>query len=267
LPDARKEKPVKRSPLKERPLPDPGEFLEGEREKRIAEGVMPWAVVAVAAALIAIVEWVQYFSGSPPTPIVFTVLAAGAILLSLFMWRRKKGRLRNISLGAQGEKVVGQMLEKLRADGYVVFHDIPGDGFNVDHVIVGPTGVFAIETKTISKPEHDAIVSYDGREIRVNGFKPDRDPVAQAGANAVYIRRIIQRRFEKCPYVRAVVLFPGWFVERQPKGCDVWVLNPKNLASFLKHDREVFGTEEVDAVAHALEIHIRTLRSVCQRDG
>ena len=44
------------------------------------------------------------------------------------------------------------MLEDLRAQGYAVFHDIPGDGFNVDHALIGPAGIFAIETKTRAKP-------------------------------------------------------------------------------------------------------------------
>ena len=38
-------------------------------------------------------------------------------------------------------------LEELRSEGYKPVHDIVGNGFNIDHVIVGPGGVFAIETK------------------------------------------------------------------------------------------------------------------------
>ena len=28
-----------------------------------------------------------------------------------------------------------------------VYHDIQADQFNIDHVVVGPSGVFAVETK------------------------------------------------------------------------------------------------------------------------
>ena len=38
-------------------------------------------------------------------------------------------------------------------DGFAVFHDVPGDkAFNVDHVVIGPQGVFAVETKGRGKP-------------------------------------------------------------------------------------------------------------------
>jgi Nuclease-related domain len=50
--------------------------------------------------------------------------------------------------GAHAESIVGYMLEKLRALGFEVVHDVPqrGEG-NVDHLVSGPSGVFMIETK------------------------------------------------------------------------------------------------------------------------
>jgi hypothetical protein len=52
------------------------------------------------------------------------------------------------SRGAHAESIVGYMLEKLRALGFEVVHDIrqAGEG-NVDHLISGPSGVFMVETK------------------------------------------------------------------------------------------------------------------------
>ena len=50
--------------------------------------------------------------------------------------------------GADAGSIVGYMLEKLRALGFEVVHDVPhtGEG-NVDHLVSGPSGVFMIETK------------------------------------------------------------------------------------------------------------------------
>jgi hypothetical protein len=58
--------------------------------------------------------------------------------------------MRTLRQGIEGEKAVGQFLERLREQRYQVFHDLVGDGFNVDHVLIGPAGVFTIETKTSS---------------------------------------------------------------------------------------------------------------------
>jgi hypothetical protein len=50
--------------------------------------------------------------------------------------------------GARAEEAVGELLDTLQCEGWMVLHDIEryGDG-NVDHVVAGPRGVFLIETK------------------------------------------------------------------------------------------------------------------------
>jgi hypothetical protein len=50
--------------------------------------------------------------------------------------------------GAEGEEVVGAILESLTADGWHVMHDVCFGRGNIDHVVVGPGGVFAVETKS-----------------------------------------------------------------------------------------------------------------------
>ena len=46
--------------------------------------------------------------------------------------------------------------------------------FNIDHVVVGPTGVFSIETKHWKKPAGpDHRIFYDGRRILVDGHAPE----------------------------------------------------------------------------------------------
>ena len=52
--------------------------------------------------------------------------------------------------GALGEYEVGAELERL-PDDYLVFNDINTEEFgNFDHIVVGPKGIFAIETKNWS---------------------------------------------------------------------------------------------------------------------
>jgi Nuclease-related domain len=50
--------------------------------------------------------------------------------------------------GAEGEEAVGQILEGLGGDGWHVIHDVTFGRGNIDHVVVGPGGVFAVETKS-----------------------------------------------------------------------------------------------------------------------
>ena len=53
----------------------------------------------------------------------------------------------------------------------MVFHDIPADNFNIDHVVIAREGVFAVETKGFTKPKQgagraDATVFFDGSSLR-----------------------------------------------------------------------------------------------------
>jgi hypothetical protein len=51
--------------------------------------------------------------------------------------------------GARGERRTARRLDRLARDGNVVFHDlaVPGSPANVDHFVIGPTGLFVIDSK------------------------------------------------------------------------------------------------------------------------
>ena len=50
--------------------------------------------------------------------------------------------------GAVGEEEVGKIIDGMRAQGWRAIHDVATGSGNVDHILVGPAGVFTIETKS-----------------------------------------------------------------------------------------------------------------------
>lgn len=69
-------------------------------------------------------------------------------------------------VGAAGERRVGDRLDRLRAHGWSVLHSIPlKSGADIDHLIIGPGGVFTINTKH----HPGARVTGKGDFVRVNG--------------------------------------------------------------------------------------------------
>jgi Nuclease-related domain len=50
--------------------------------------------------------------------------------------------------GAAGEELVGDTLDGLRECGWFALHDVQLDRGNIDHVLIGPAGIFTIETKS-----------------------------------------------------------------------------------------------------------------------
>lgn len=49
--------------------------------------------------------------------------------------------------GAEGERRTARVLGPLEREGWVVQHDLAGPKGNVDHLLVGPAGVFLLDTK------------------------------------------------------------------------------------------------------------------------
>jgi hypothetical protein len=50
-------------------------------------------------------------------------------------------------MGRDGERKTAKELRKLERDGWYVLHDLPGDRGNLDHVVVGPGGLFLLDSK------------------------------------------------------------------------------------------------------------------------
>lgn len=248
----------RRSPIKDSPLRYAGQSLDEEIQSILTDKADCYAFAIAISVVISGMEWSRWYFKSPPYPLEYTIAGVAISAYCFYRIFQIKRQLQNLKQGRDGERAVGQFLDCLREKGYRVFHDIVGDGFNVDHVLIGSSGVFSIETKTISKPEKGmAKVVYDGEKVCVDGFTPDRDPITQAKAQANWLQNLIKDSTGKTVKVRPVVLYPGWFVSCQVKGVEVWVLEPKALPSFLEHERSVLTDEDVKLVSYHLSRYVR----------
>jgi hypothetical protein len=77
----------------------------------------------------------------------------GLVVAALVGWRLRfhpSEQARTWQRGAAGERRTAHLLGRLTRDGYIVFHDlaVPGNtSANVDHLVIGPSGVFVIDSK------------------------------------------------------------------------------------------------------------------------
>ena len=83
----------------------------------------PWLGLALGGLAAVAAGWGLRFRPSPDA----------------IAWRR----------GAAGERRTAQLLDPLERHGWVVLHDlaVPGSQANLDHLVIGPGGVFAIDSK------------------------------------------------------------------------------------------------------------------------
>jgi hypothetical protein len=248
-----------KSPIKNLPVRMPGQSGREALDSLLDDQVMPWFLAAGLAVVIAILEWYRAYFNAPPTPWVYTILAVCIVLGAVRKFKKALIIARNINLGRHGEEAVGQYLdEKLRPMGCQVLHDIPGDGFNLDHVVIGPTGVFCVETKTRSKPaKGECKVFYDGEKITVDGLAPDRDPIVQAKAQARWLVDALEQSTGRRFFVQPIVLFPGWFVEQKVTNTPVWVLNEQGAPVFIKNSRNnSLSPEDISLITFHLKRYV-----------
>mgnify|MGYP003419092272 FL=1 len=245
----------KHSPLKKSPLRNPGQSLDEKMQDVLYDDVYFYIIISAFLVLIAMTEWGRQIFDTPPYPLLWTFIAVISVGVSIMKGMEALRKIKNIKLGRDGEKIVGQSLEKLRAKGYLVFHDIDTGRGNTDHVLVGPDGVFTIETKTRSK-DGDQRISCNGRFIIEGRGISTEKPVIQAKGEAAWFQSFINDRTGLSVRVRPVIIYPGWFVSPQPKDAAVWVLNENAFPSFLDNTERIFDQETISSIGRCIEEYI-----------
>jgi hypothetical protein len=247
---------VMKSPLRDRPLRLPGESLQEDLETLIENRVLFPIIFAVISIALAVDQWFFYLHPARGIPWLATLFSLGVVAFAAVCIARTMPRVRAMRLGRDGERIVAEQLDVLKGQGAAIFHDVLADGFNIDHIIISSKGVFAVETKTWSKPARGSpTVTYEGEVLRINGMRPDRDPVSQARMNAAWVSAELKRSTGKHFPTKPVVLFPGWFVEPVSRGADVWILEPKALPAFISNE----PTKLHDTDVHLATYHMARL--------
>jgi len=133
------------------------------------------------------------------------VLVAGIVLAGQRHSRTR--RFHDAASGAEAELETARMLALLPS-GFVVVNDLQFPGFNVDHVVVGPTGVWVIETKPYFGTFKEA-----GDEMLLDGRPSSRDPRAQARAGAAAVSGVLHRETGMRWWVEPLVCLPNATVQ------------------------------------------------------
>lgn len=178
--------------------------------------------------------------------LLFGGLLLATVVLTLVLMRRGIGRVESYFKGARGEEQVAAHLALL-PDAYHVFHDFEAGAFHVDHVVVGPTGVYSVETKNW----RGHVTIQDGL-LAVDGHLPSRSPLAQAAAEAKAVRARIKDAGD--PAVTPVVCFASnTYSAVQDVVENVPVLNLKGLCDWVTSRPVVFAPDELTRLVQLME--------------
>jgi hypothetical protein len=248
-----------KSPLKDRPVRDAGQSLREQRITVALDKIMLPFMATVLFAVLGAHSWLYELEISRPNPWVWTAIAAFALGFLIYRIAKYVPLVKRLRQAEAGERAVGQYLERLREQGYQVFHDVIGDGFNVDHVLIGPAGIFTVETKTWSKPaKGEAKLHFDGQKITKAGFEPERNPVIQARAQSSWLATLLQESTGKRAEARPVIVFPGWYIQSEKHAArEIWVLNPKALPKFLDNAEQRLEQSDIKLFSYHLSRIVR----------
>ncbi len=159
--------------------------------------------------------------------------------------------------GIRGEMEVGKALSKLD-DSYILINNVrlPNKNGNIDHVVVGPTGVFAIETKNIRGNficEGDEWYKIkNGRVRRIKSLS------RQAKQNAYDLRKFL-RKHGCDQFVHGVVVLTN-------KDCRVDLINPsvpvlgvKNLTKFIENANTHLSQRKIHEIVGIIVARTKSL--------
>lgn len=250
----------KRNPLTKGLLRTPGYSLQKQLED-IRGDLMAFMVVGSAMPLLCFEMYRSSSISQSFWALIFYLLLGlgilGFICHRIFNLMR---RARDMRLGMEAEMAAGQELNLLMKSGFSVYHDITGGGaYNIDHVVVGLQGVFAIETKGRAKRVREAgdghRVTFENGKLKFPGWVETK-PLEQARRNAVWVQKWLTSAIGEPVQVKPVLMLPGWYVERKEK-CDVTILNSVNSQNyFLRHGNSL-SAKQVGQIEHQLDARCR----------
>jgi Nuclease-related domain len=147
--------------------------------------------------------------------------------------------------GANGERVTGDWLDRL-PEGWFVFHDVPvgARGANLDHLVIGPGGVFTVNTKHLT-----GSIRVNPRTITNDGHRTSFLPKATAEARRAAER--LSTAVGRAVEVRAVlaILADEWDIVKEPT--DVLVRGPRGAKNLMLSQPEALTRREATELAAA----------------
>ena len=184
---------------------------------------------------------------------VSAVWGATVLVLSLLYcaWSLTKG-LRHIERyfkGARGEERVSGILKTLPEE-YHVFNDFVACGTHVDHVVAGPAGVFAVETKYWRGK-----VTLESGHILLDGQLPSRSPLSQARKEAALVKTALAKSGWTGSVTPVLAFASDTFEARIAELNGAVIINSNHLKDAFSTGKVLLQPAELDRLVRLMEIN------------
>jgi hypothetical protein len=237
-----------------RVLGEAGRYVSQEAEKKQQKMLVAgFAAMAVMCWISGFLVGFLFHKNLWWVSLLINAFALAAILvLRWWVFRRIEDltkQRKEFLRGASGEMLVGYKLADF-PDGFYVVNDLKTESGNLDHVVIGPTGVFALDAKSWR-----GIVSADGKgEVLLNG-RFDRPHIKPFVGRVMGIRdRVKALAPEMDAFIQPVFVFTSAHVEAKwGMTGNVHCMTDDQLHNYIVESKKGKGlnTKEVKTVARA----------------
>lgn len=207
-------------------------------------------IIILTVIIIGIIYTTYAFYFSLGTIILILYILARQPRLIYYVYRLLKwiyspftSKYKTWNQGARGEEIVAKYLEELGKD-YLIINDIvlPEEKGNIDHIVIGKSGIFIIETKT-----HKGHISCDSDFWRQEKLGRGGtwyegkigSPSKQVKRKTIVLRKFFERYFPELSkvWINGVVVFVNEGSSVEAINPTVPVLKPEQLVEFIKNNK------------------------------
>lgn len=208
--------------------------------------------------LLLLASFFVFFLGIDTERYVLFFVALGFLLGTIPLFRRYK----IWGSGAKGEEKTAKQLKQLKGR-YHVFHYVvlPRTKGDIDHIVIGPNGIFVIETKN---NKGTITCNGDSWSQHKTGKKGGHykgkigSPSRQAKRHASMLANMIGRRLHKRFHVNALVVFANKKAVLDLNHPTVPVLHANEVSSFIENfSSRALSKNEQDRLADLIEPYSR----------
>ncbi len=245
----------RQSPIPVKPLRRPGASLQKKIIDSYIGPVYFLGILPVLAVGVLIGSWHPMTHWQEVVLFIITVLLYEVLVY--FLYARKAGKnIACLKLGYEGEVYVGQQLDEMRENGWLVLHDFDTGKGNIDHIIIAPQGVFTLETKTVSQlGGEETTIYYDCEKVWTNKRNID-SPLKQAKGEAGYLANRLREKLTMNVFVQPIVNYPGWRYgykgRKSLNECEVWICQTTSLATVIGKKGIALSPEEMRRIYNFL---------------
>jgi hypothetical protein len=232
-----------------------GKYSEEQARKNLKKGI-PILLISYAFLLVTGLDYLPIYINLGKLAPIGNFLAGIAFMYGLMQFFVPYQHWKS---GLNGERKVVDNISNKLGNEHALFNDVLlKDGQhrgNIDHIIVGPRGIFALETKNIQ-----GVVT-----INCDDWKGVRNsPSLQAKNHARRIYNLLNNSKvldRQIPYVEAIVVLSSkntqLTIERKTERCKIIQIKSQADNSLyeyiMQHNDIIFSTEEIETIVQFLK--------------